>query len=348
MKRLSTWSLVTLVALLIAPSLRADVKTREKTLFSLEGPLGTVARMFGGSAARDGVTSSVAVKGNRKATVTDTTGRIVDLTEQKVYDIDFKKKEYVVKTFAELRAEMEKAKADAEKRAKQMAPPEKKADEKKPEEPEKQLEFDVDVKETGQHKQLLGRDTRQVILTITGHEKGKKVEEAGGFVMAMDMWLAPKIAALDESAQFELKFMRAAYGETLAGDPRQMAAVMASYPAFQGMASKMQAESGKLQGTPLMTTMTFESVRSAEEMKASQQEGRSGGRSESSDSGSGGGRGLGGMFGRMMNRGGGGGGNDANAGPRVKIMTTTHEMLSVETAVDAADVAIPADFKLKK
>ncbi len=49
-----------------SPSLLADVKTREKTTFSLEGVLGGVVRIFGGRAAREGVESTVAVKGNRK------------------------------------------------------------------------------------------------------------------------------------------------------------------------------------------------------------------------------------------------------------------------------------------
>ena len=63
-----------------------------------------------------GVTSMVAVKGNRKATMSDTTGQIIDLTEEKIYDLDIKKKTYTVTTFAELRKKMEEARRDAEHR----------------------------------------------------------------------------------------------------------------------------------------------------------------------------------------------------------------------------------------
>jgi len=35
-------------------------------------------------------------------------------------------------------------------------------------------------------------------LTITGHEKGKKIEDSGGIILTNDMWMGPKIAALDE------------------------------------------------------------------------------------------------------------------------------------------------------
>ena len=53
--------------------------------------------------------STVAVKGDRKATMGDTTGQIIDLAEEKIYDLDLKKKSYKVTTFAELRRRMEEA-----------------------------------------------------------------------------------------------------------------------------------------------------------------------------------------------------------------------------------------------
>ena len=45
---------------------RAEVKSREKSLVKLEGVLGGVIRVFGGKAAKEGVVSTAAVKGNRK------------------------------------------------------------------------------------------------------------------------------------------------------------------------------------------------------------------------------------------------------------------------------------------
>ena len=106
MKRLAVWSIVLITGALVAPVLRADVKTREKTLVKFEGMLGGAFKLFGGSAAREGITSTVAVKGVRKSMINDTTGEIVDLTEQKVYRLDVKKREYKVVTFAELVKEL--------------------------------------------------------------------------------------------------------------------------------------------------------------------------------------------------------------------------------------------------
>ena len=70
-------------------------------------------------------TSTVAVKGDRKATINDTTGQIIDLAEEKVYDLDLKKKSYKVTTFAELRRRMEEAKKKAEEDARKEAAREK-------------------------------------------------------------------------------------------------------------------------------------------------------------------------------------------------------------------------------
>ena len=54
---------IALVACLAAGSievLRADVRSEEKTRFQLAGALGKVVNLFGGKAAREGVTSTVA------------------------------------------------------------------------------------------------------------------------------------------------------------------------------------------------------------------------------------------------------------------------------------------------
>ena len=92
----------------------ADVKTRDRTTVKFEGMLGRMFNLFGGGKPAEGTT---AVKGNRKATIRDTTGQIVDLSEEKVYDLDMKKKTYTVTTFDELRRKMREAQEQAKKEA---------------------------------------------------------------------------------------------------------------------------------------------------------------------------------------------------------------------------------------
>ena len=80
-----------LLALIPGPAW-AEVKTREKTHITLGGMVGKVFNLFGGKAAKEGIVATTAVKGNRKATMNDSTGQIIDLAEEKLYDLDMKKK----------------------------------------------------------------------------------------------------------------------------------------------------------------------------------------------------------------------------------------------------------------
>ena len=321
--------LLSFVTLTASPAW-ADVKTREKTHVSLGGMLGKMFNMFGGKAAKEGVVSTTAVKGNRKITSNDTSGEIIDLTEEKIYKLDMKKKTYEVTTFEQLRQQMREAREKAERQASQ----EQGKEEKQPEkgQPQKEYEVDFNVKETGQKKQLAGYDTREVIMTVTVREKGKTLEDGGGLVMNVDSWLGPQIPALKEVAEFDLKYWRQLQGSDAMGmSPEQMAMVLAMYPAFKQAADRMQKESPKLQGTPLASTTTVEGVKSKEE--AAQQS------SESAPKSIGG---LGGMLARKMAK------KDENANPtRATIFTAEHEVQEVQTSVATSDLDIPAGFKQK-
>jgi hypothetical protein len=315
-----------LVALLGSP-LAADVKTREKTLVKFEGMLGRVVGMFGGKAAREGIVSTTTLVGDRKSSVNDNTGQIVDLGEEKVYDVDYRKKEYRVTTFDELRQRMKEAQ---EKAQKDMDREQERAGEKeKSDEPVKEFEVDFDVKETGARKQVAGHDARQVIMTVTVREKGKALEDGGGFVMTSDSWMGPELPALKELTDFDLRYYKQLYGADalgLAGE--QMAMVMAMYPMLKQASERLQQEGDKLKGTPLATTATFEVVKSKAQMEAPAQEGSGGG-------------GLGGMLARRMMK-------KEEPKARATIFTTQHEFQDVSTSAAATDVEIPAGFKEKK
>jgi hypothetical protein len=330
MRRLLMWcAVLSLVALSASPAW-ADVKTREKTHVSLGGMLGKIFNMFGGKAAKEGVVQTTAVKGNRKITINDTTGQIIDLSEEKIYDLDMKKKTYEVTTFEQLRQRMREAREKAEKQAEQQQGKEEKPQEKA--QPQKEYEVDFSVKETGQKKQLAGYDTHEVIMTVTVREKGKTLEDGGGLVMNVDSWLGPQIPALKELAEFDLKYWRQLQGPDAMGmSAEQMAMVVAMYPAFKQAADRMQKESPKLQGTPLASTTTVEGVKSKEE--AAQQS------SESAPKSIGG---LGGMLARKMAK------KDENANAtRATIFTAEHEVQDVQTSVAGSDLDIPAGFKQK-
>ncbi|MEQ1912348.1 MAG: hypothetical protein ABMA15_26235 [Vicinamibacterales bacterium] len=331
-------------------ALHADVRSDQKTKFQLAGPLGKVVNFFGGKAARDGVTSTVAVKGDRKLTMNDSTGQIIDLAEEKIYDLDIKKKQYSVITFADLRRQMEEArkKAEEEARKEQAAAKDEPKEETKADPNAKQYDVDFEVKNTGEQKQINGFATTQSIMTITVREKGKTLQESGGMVLNSDLWLTPSIPAMKEVAEFDMKYAAKLFGPMMSGASAQdMASAMAMYPAMKPALEKMAAEGRKLEGTAVLTVTTLDAVKSAEQVAAEQKPGASSSSSGSSAPTSVGGL-LGGFGKRMAQRK-----NNDEAAPaaqkdRATVMTTTSEVLKVATAVSAEEVAVPAGFKETK
>jgi hypothetical protein len=315
----------------------ADVKSQERTQIKFEGMLGRMFGLFGGKAARDGLVDTVALKGDRMMTTNGETGQIIDLAEEKVYDLDLKKKTYTVTTFDELRRRMREAQDRARQQAAQAKPePEKDAPAEGP-----KVEIDFDMKETGQKRPIAGHECREVVATVTTREKGKTLEQGGGLQMITTTWLAPEIAALKERAAFQMKYAQKVYGGAFsAGSMEQMAAAMAMYPGMQDAIARMNEENVNMSGTPLLTTMTMQAVKSEEQVAQEKQQG--------GDSGSGTPTGLGGLMGGFAKKmakkkeSPEAAGQPAN---RATILTSTTEVLGISTDVAATDVAIPAGFR---
>jgi hypothetical protein len=328
MKRLVRIAMVALplMTLAAAPAY-ADVKTRDKSTIKFEGMLGRMFSLFGGKAAKEGVEGRTAVNKTRKATLSDTTGTIIDLSEEKVYDLDMKKKSYTVTTFEELRRRMREAEEKAKKEAEKTEPSQPQEAQK----PTKEYEVDFDVKDTGQKKQIAGYDTRNTIVTITVREKGRTLDEAGGIVMTNDMWLGPEIPQMKEFSDFDSRYWKQLQGPQAATmSAEQMAAVLAMFPLVGKAMERMQKDGDKLKGTPLDTTTTFESVKSKDQLTQAQSQ---------SSGGSGGG--IGGLLAKKIIK-------KEEPKARSTIFTTHHEVLEVSPSVSPADLAIPADFKEKK
>jgi hypothetical protein len=325
-----------LTAALIAlgvQSISADVKTDERGHVKFEGGLGRVVSIFGGKAAREGVKSTLAVKGDRKITTNDVSGQIIDLAEEKIYELDVRKKTYTVTTFEELRRRMEDARKRAEADA---ANTQEKPAEPPPDSNAKEMEVDFAVKDTGQRRTINGFDTRQAIMTIAFREKGRTLEQAGGLVVTSDIWLAPRIAAMQEVADFELRYAKALHGPMIAGaSPEEMAAALALYPMLRDGLARMRDEAVKLDGTAILTTTTVESVKSEEQLAAEKKSAEAEGRPSVSG-------GIGGLVGGLARRAA-----QRNEPPKARatFMTITNEVLKVTTDVSATDVGIPAGFR---
>jgi hypothetical protein len=95
---------------------------------------------------------------------------------------------------------------------------------------------------------------------------------------------------------------------------------------------RMSQESAKIQGTAIMTTITVDAVKSAEQLESENKQ------DEPKASG-----GIGGMLGGLARKATKKGSDESK--PRVTFMTSTVEVLKIATDVAAEDVAIPTGFK---
>jgi hypothetical protein len=345
-------------------SLIADVRTQDRTLVRFEGGLGKVVNFFGGKAMKEGVTTTVALKGDRKARFGDSEGTIVDLGEEKIYTLDMKKKTYSVMTFADMRRHIEEARQKAEEEARKARAEEAKSSEKKTAEPKTdekppEVEIDFNVKETGAHKTVNGFDTREVVMTMTVREKGKTLDESGGLTMTSDMWIAPTVAAMKELMEFDLRYAKQMQlQETFGASVEQMQAAIAAHPMLKQGIARMSEESKKMEGTTILTVVSVEAVPSAAQRAEAEKPKTDDTKTTSSTPTTVAG-GVGGLisgFGRRMAQkkadkadSESGAANAAGA-PKSPgtFMTTTNERLSISTSVAASDVAIPAGFREEK
>jgi len=332
------------IAMLVGLSsalVRADVKTQERTQIRFEGALGSVVNLFGGRAAREGIVSTVALKGSRMLTMSGAdSGEIIDLAEEKVYTLNLKDKSYTVITFAEMRKRMQEAMAKAEKDAAAAKP----QPEQPPQDgqPKKEYEVDFSIKPGTGARQIAGRDTTESIATIVVREKGKTLEEAGGLVVESHLWLTPSVPELKELADFRMKYAQAVYGQLAAQAAPQLTQALAMYPQMKDAMARMAEEGQKLSGTPLFTETIFQMAAPPGQASGDQSQAQSKPPPTT----------VGGLVGGLMRKRGGSGNAQAGAAPgtpgRATIMTTTGETLQIAPGVTDADVALPAGLKLKQ
>jgi hypothetical protein len=320
----------------VAPAVEAGVKTEERTLVKFGGPLGGILNKFGGKASKEGVVQSVAVVGDRKLTLAGDRGEIVDLAEERIYELDLKKKTYSVTTYAELKAKIEEQRARAEKEAAEARKKEEKQ-EGAAEPPATELEVDVEMSETGQKRTIAGHEARQVTTKAWVHEKGKKIQQSGGLLVTTDTWLGPKIDALAEVAEFDRRYglkMAELMGFTApaaAASAGQMASLAAMYPGLLKAMEKIEAESKNvdMSGSSLASGLTITAWKSAAQVAEAQK--------QSEDMGGG----LSGLLAKKLVKKG------DPSDPRTEVLASTSEMLAITPDAGAADVAIPAGYKAK-
>jgi len=220
---------------------------------------GSISSMmkFAGAFSKDArkagepIVTTIAVKGNRMARVTQDYADITDLDARTVTHVDKIKHEYSVTTFAQikqaLQQSMEKAKTDQNQPASQPG-----AASPTTKDPNVQLAFDVHVRKTGATKQLSGVDTNEMILTVNLNGTDKSSGQQGALAVTNDMWIGPEPAGFAEVRDFERKL---ATEMGSAFRPAPEISGMAQQPQSSDALKAMAKEMSQLQGVPLLQVM---------------------------------------------------------------------------------------------
>lgn len=233
----------------------AEVSYQETT--KITGGSITSMMKFAGAFSKDArklgqpIITTVAVKGNQMARVTQDYADLTDLDAQTVTHIDMTKHEYSVTTFTQMKEAMRRALDQAKaEQAKASAPPP--AASQPVKDPNVQLGFEAHVRKTGVTKQVSGIDTNEVILSLAVNGTDKSSGQKGALGITNDMWLAPDVPGYAEVRDFERRFA-IEMGSTFTTGPDLTGLVQQaqSSEAMKAMAKEMS----QIQGVPVLQVM---------------------------------------------------------------------------------------------
>jgi len=340
--------LVLLLLLATAPSVDVAspqmsgvrVRARARTDAAAGAWAGFMASAAAGGGA-NGIVADLTAKGNRmvRAYPSPETGApagswIVDFDEQKTYRILPATQEYTEQTFGQVRgkiASQHSGSNDAIPGAEMFMPSTGVDLPRQSLSRAKKFDYIVDTQETGRRFRMAGQDAREIIQTVTAVERGKTLEQDGGWVVTNTLWLAPRIPAVNElvAAQrryvqittkgiYETAFTALEFPSNQFYDP--------FYPEHSLVGMRVIAEMEKLDGTVVSTLAVYELERTAKEFRSAQSQ------YEAQQ--------------RRLTRSGA---RVLGGGPpkRTRMVTLQLEYLSIDTNVTDADVAIPAGYKKK-
>lgn len=235
---------------LTVPSALADFSYTETTqitggtlvqLMKVAGTFSKAARQ-----AQGPVISTVILKGNRMAHISPEHTEIIDLDKETITSIDNEKRVYTVRTFEQMREEMQKAMEKAKEEQQKKGAPAQTADSNT------DVKFQVHVRNTGAAKDVSGLNANESILTMAMDATDKTSGQTGSLAITNDLWLAPEVPGYNEVKDFNRRYaekMQMVFSGVL--NP----AMFGQHPgAGQGMADMIK-EMSKLKGIPVLQVM---------------------------------------------------------------------------------------------
>jgi len=224
-------------------------KTTSKTELHVLGFLGG---LFDGETKKD-----VAIKGYKMRSDEKDRSTIMDLDGERIINVDHKKKQYSILTFAEM-AEMMNSIGEQMGEAK--SPQGGEGDQAGYD-----VEFNLDVKDTGKTKKIDGYETQEKVLVLETRFKPKGASAdtlpSGAMFAVTDMWLADDIPEMEPAHAFQ---KRAAEVMQSNMESMNLAAVLNklldSYPQAGAAMDRTKEEMAKVDGFPMATTMHLVTV----------------------------------------------------------------------------------------
>jgi hypothetical protein len=249
-----TLLLFTVSCLLQTPLVFADVTLKQDVTvtaggaMSMMGSSGTITTMISGDRGRteNQVESNSALI--RKFAKNANTATIVLLDDELMLSLAPEKKQYSEMTFEQLRAQMDKSMAEAEKMGEgggmpvsqdecQWSPPEMKVD------------------NTGEKQKFAGVKAEQTIISVSQTCTIPDSEKSCDMVWNMEFWNAKRMPGRKEAESFQQGMARAMGGEEALGVVQAQARGLVAM--FRKGWEDVLKESGKMEGYPVKTVMSL-------------------------------------------------------------------------------------------
>ena len=230
-------------------TLKQNVTVSASGAMSMMGSTGTMTTMVSGDRGRteNQVESNSALI--RKFAKNVNTATIVLLDDELMLNLTPEKKQYSEMTFEQLRAQMEKSMAEAEKLGDSGALPVSQ-DECQWSPPE------MKINKTGEKQKFAGIKAKQTIISVSQTCTVPDSEKSCDMIWNLEFWNAKRMPGGEEAMEFQRGMARAMGGDDELGMVQAQARGLVAM--FKNGWEDVLKESGKMEGYPVKTVMSLE------------------------------------------------------------------------------------------
>jgi hypothetical protein len=182
------------------------------------------------------------------------TSQIVRLDKGVMWDVQSKDKTYTERTFADARAQMEKAMQQMEAASQQA----------QAQQPQQQLPIDaaesqcsapvVEAKQTGEQATIAGHETKRATVSLKQTCTDPKTKKACDMVFSIDEWLAAEAPGMAESKAFAQNYAKQ-MGLDASSIQAMQSRMQNAFSQYKGTWTELMSKASTFQGYPLKSSM---------------------------------------------------------------------------------------------